>query len=528
MGNLVGRSVRKSKEKPKRPLKSRKDASEPNSKPASTGSEINGEKNKKKVQFTENVNKEKKAGTKKETSMILASDGKVRKLQDRYIMGKKLGEGSYGKVRLATKRNTGEEVAVKSILKKNVRRIHTLRREIGIMVEMDHPNIVKLHDVFETDSHLYIVMELCTGGELFDYITRKQSFSEGEAANLLQQILGALAYLHEKNIAHRDLKPENFLFKAKHDKSVLKIIDFGLSRFYTSSNEGFMKTRVGTPYYIAPEVLAKQYDLACDMWSVGVIMYILLCGYPPFWGDSEKEIFARIKRGRFDFPPEEWNLVSVDAKNLIKKMLETDPTKRITAKEALMDPWMCIERNKTLAPAMLERLTKFSKHNKLKRAALNVIARMLSEQEISSLMQQFRAIDIDGNGYVSVSELATAMRSVGLKTSNQTVEDLLKIMDEDGNGKIDYAEFVAASMSRHTYLKDEILLKAYDHFCDHNGEITRDKVAASVGVGEDSTLVDNILKSVDSDENGVIDFGEFKKMMCRSGSIRDSDLAADS
>jgi len=251
-------------------------------------------------------------------------------------------------------------------------------------------------------------------------------------------------------------------------------------------------------------------------------MYILLCGYPPFWGDSEKEIFARIKRGSFDFPVEEWKNISKEAKSLIKKMLEKDPAKRVTAKEALMDPWLCVERTKALAPEMLEKLEKFAKHNKLKRCALGVIARMLSEQEISSLMQQFRAIDIDGNGYVSVSELAQAMRSVGLKPTNQEVGDLLTSMDGDGNGKIDYTEFIAASMSQHVYLKEELLHKAYDHFCDNNGIITRETIAAIVD--GDSVLVDNILRSVDSDENGVIDFNEFKKMMCKSSSLLETEL----
>lgn len=299
-----------------------------------------------------------------------------RKLKDCYKLGSKLGEGSYGKVRRGVSLATGEEVAVKSILKKNIRRIETLKREIKIMLQLDHKNIVKLHDVFEDGTHLHIVMELCTGGELFDSIVEQGSYSESDAAELLQQILEAVAYLHDNRVAHRDLKPENFLFSSKKKNATLKIIDFGLSRFY--KDKAYMKTRVGTPYYIAPEVLRKQYDHACDLWSVGVIMYILLCGYPPFWGNTEKDIFQRIKLGKFDYPKEEWSKISDSAKQLIERLLDVNPATRITAVDALKHPWLESKRHEKLHPEMMKKLTKFAKLNKLKRAALGVIARMVS------------------------------------------------------------------------------------------------------------------------------------------------------
>ena len=312
------------------------------------------------------------------TNLVVAEiEGqKPRRLKDSYKLGSKLGEGSYGKVRRGVSLKTGEEVAVKSILKKNIRRIETLKREIKIMLQLDHRNIVKLHDVFEDNTHLHIVMELCTGGELFDSIVEQGSYSESDAAELLQQILGAVAYLHGNHVAHRDLKPENFLFSSKDKDATLKIIDFGLSRFY--KDKAYMKTRVGTPYYIAPEVLKKQYDQACDLWSVGVIMYILLCGYPPFWGNTEKDIFQRIKLGKFDYPKEEWSKISDSAKQLIERLLDVNPATRITAVEALEHPWLESKRGEKLHPGMMKKLTKFAKLNRLKRAALGVIARMVS------------------------------------------------------------------------------------------------------------------------------------------------------
>jgi len=189
---------------------------------------------------------------------VLGDVAMQKKITDDYVLHKKLGQGSYGKVRLATNKASGEKVAVKSVLKKNLRRLTTLRREISIMKKVRHPNIIALRDVFEDEAFLHIVMELCTGGELFDQIVDAGHLTENAARLLVYQMLDAVKYLHTLHIAHRDLKPENFLFGSKDDNASLKLIDFGLSRFYQDNVA--MKTRAGTPYYLAPEVLEKQYD----------------------------------------------------------------------------------------------------------------------------------------------------------------------------------------------------------------------------------------------------------------------------
>jgi len=268
-----------------------------------------------------------------------------RALKDLYILRGKIGQGAYGQVQEGVHRDTRARVAVKSVLKKNMRRLETLRREIGIMRKLEHPNIIRLLDAFEDNSFFHIVMEICDGGELFDRITAAGAYSEENAKCIAQQILNAVAYLHEHKVAHRDLKPENFLFESARSGASLKLIDFGLSRFCGTNDESaIMKTRVGTPYYIAPEVLRKEYDCACDVWSVGVIMYILLCGYPPFYGNSEKEIYDSVKKGSFNFPKSEWDVVSNEAKDLIKRLLEFNPKNRITAYAALQHKWF-VETN---------------------------------------------------------------------------------------------------------------------------------------------------------------------------------------
>lgn len=244
----------------------------------------------------------------------------------------RIGHGHYGIVRKCMDRETKEWYAIKSILKSKVNKVEILKREIEILAEVDHKNIIKLIEVHEDLKYIHLITELCTGGELFDRIIAKSQtpeghYSEKDAANLVASILSAIAYCHERQIVHRDLKPENFLFVSQDENAPIKIIDFGLSR-HEATGQGIMRTKVGTPYYVAPEVLRKEYTKMCDIWSIGVITYILLCGYPPFYGDSDNQIFDSVKAGRFDFPSPEWDTISDSAKDFVCSLLKLDPSKR--------------------------------------------------------------------------------------------------------------------------------------------------------------------------------------------------------
>jgi calcium-dependent protein kinase len=214
---------------------------------------------------------------------------------------------------------------------------------------LDHPNVLKLYEYFEDAKNVYLITELCTGGELFDRIIKEEFFSEKIAARIFKQILQPLNYCHQHGIAHRDLKPENFLFETDDAEADIKVIDFGLSKILkhpdikdglTNHGKGNVKdldrmnTRAGTPNYISPEVLAGNYGVECDLWSAGCILYILLCGYPPFYGDDDQQILEMVQRGKFDFDGEEWDEISKEAKDLIKKLI-CKPEKRLTAEEAL-------------------------------------------------------------------------------------------------------------------------------------------------------------------------------------------------
>ncbi|CAN0210506.1 unnamed protein product, partial [Discosporangium mesarthrocarpum] len=344
----------------------------------------------------------------------LVTDVTARDVRDKYeIERSQLGHGHYGVVRRCWDKETREGYAIKTIKKNKVSRIESLRREIEILRCVDHPCIIKLYDVYEDERFIHLVTELCTGGELFDRIIQKTEseeghYSEKDAKVVVSNILSGIEYCHNvHNICHRDLKPENFLFKRPDSDTEIKIIDFGLSRF--EDQQTAMTTRVGTPYYIAPEVLSRKYDKACDLWSIGVITYIILAGYPPFYGESDQEIFASVRQGFFEFPSPEWDTISDEAKGFISSLLKKDPAARLTASQALMHPWFGQKARETQGEEAGEgegegegedtsklnlqvsmqrinhRLRRFVGMSKLKKVALNVIAQQLTETEIGHL-----------------------------------------------------------------------------------------------------------------------------------------------
>ncbi|KAG1140180.1 hypothetical protein G6F37_010448 [Rhizopus arrhizus] len=272
-----------------------------------------------------------------------------------YISEEQLGVGSFAVVKKCINQSTGEHCAIKIILKKAVAgKLHMLDSEIEILTKVRHEHIVSLHDIYESDDAVYIVTDLCTGGELFQRIVERGTYTEAMAADLVRQMLEGLAYLHSQDIVHRDIKPENLLFKTPEEDSELLITDFGLSKLLKDHNQ-VLTTACGTPGYVAPEVLlATGHGTPVDIWSVGVIMYTLLSGYTPFYGEDQNELFDAIMKGQYEFDEEYWSEISDEAKNLIDKLLKHDPKERITAEEALKDPWITSREDNgiNLAPSV--------------------------------------------------------------------------------------------------------------------------------------------------------------------------------
>uniref|UniRef100_A0A8B9RH93 Calcium/calmodulin dependent protein kinase IG n=1 Tax=Astyanax mexicanus TaxID=7994 RepID=A0A8B9RH93_ASTMX len=247
-----------------------------------------------------------------------------------------LGSGASSEVFKVKEKSTGKFFAMKCVIKKN--RNTTLENEIAVLKRIKHNNIVALEDFYETQSHYYLVMQLVSGGELFDRLLDRGMFSEKDASMVIRQVLEGVHYLHQNSIVHRDLKPENLLYYSQDDNSKIMISDFGLSKI---EDNGIMSTTCGTPGYVAPEVLAqKPYSKAVDCWSIGVITYILLCGYPPFYEETETRLFSKIMKAQYEFDSPFWDDISESAKDFIRNMMQKNPKLRLTTDQALRHPWI--------------------------------------------------------------------------------------------------------------------------------------------------------------------------------------------
>ena len=296
----------------------------------------------------------------------------LRDIRTDFKMGKIIGSGHFGTVRLATNRKGTDDTvyAIKTIKKTRIQRDEdSLKREVRLMVTLDHPNIVNLFDLYEDVKYYHLIMEYCKGGELFERIIQIGRYTEKRAAMLMKQIISAVKFLHDNNIAHRDLKPENFLFESDDNDSILKLIDFGLSNKFCSKKGKVerMETIVGTPYYVAPEVLKGAYGPLCDMWSIGVIMFILLSGKYPFVGNTENEIFKKILTSDVNMSSGVWKTLSANSKDLIVKCLTKNPAKRINAKAALDHPWFTDNSNAEIHvdPEIIDNLRMYKATSKL-------------------------------------------------------------------------------------------------------------------------------------------------------------------
>ncbi|XP_030500749.1 calcium-dependent protein kinase 1 [Cannabis sativa] len=438
-----------------------------------------------------------------------------------YVFGRELGRGQFGITYLVTHKETKQQFACKSIAaRKLINRddIEDVRREVQIMHHMTgHRNIVELKGAYEDRHSVNLVMELCAGGELFDRIIAKGHYSERAAANLCRQIVTVVHNCHTMGVMHRDLKPENFLLLSKDEDSPLKATDFGLSVFFKPGD--VFKDLVGSAYYVAPEVLRRNYGAEADIWSAGVILYILLSGVPPFWGENEQSIFDAVLRGHMDFSSDPWPSISSSAKDLVKKMLCSDPKERLSAFDVLNHPWMRedgVASDKPLDIAVLTRMKQFRAMNKLKKVALKVIAENLSEEEIMGLKEMFKSMDTDNSGTITYEELKAGLPKLGTKLSESEVRQLMEAADVDGNGTIDYIEFITATMHLNRMEREEHLFTAFEYFDkDKSGYITMEELEQALkkyNMGDEKTIKE-IIAEVDTDNDGRINYEEFVAMM---------------
>ena len=336
---------------------------------------------------------------------------------------------------------------------------------------------------------------------------------KSKLADIFKKMMSAINYYHKNGIVHRDLKPEYLLYLNKDENSPNKVIDFGMSKRFDSKN--FMSEKVGTAYYISPEVLQGKYDEKCDIWSAGVILYIIICGDPCFNGEDDDEIFAAIQKGKIVFPSPEWDSISNDARELIKKMC-SPPNKRLTASQVLEETWVkdnAPNAGKALLPLKVEPFKNYAHSNKLRKAVLTYIASRLSEEEIKKIKAIFQSIDVDNDGKLSLEEMKKAVSLTdGMKIED--IEKLFKSIDTDNSGNIEYTEFISASIEKNIYLKEEKLKEAFKLFdVDGSGKISRAEIEKVLHMDKHSKEIDAIMAKHDTNKDGEIDFQEFLSMM---------------
>ena len=303
------------------------------------------------------------------------------------------------------------------------------------------------------------------------------------------------------------------MYLNKDENSPIKVIDFGMIKRFDSKH--FMSEKVGTAYYISPEVLQGKYDEKCDIWSAGVILYIIICGYPCFNGDDDDEIFEAIQKGKIAFPSPEWDDISNDVKVLIKKMC-CSPSKRLTAEQVLNETWVkdnAPNAGKALLPLKIDPFKNYSNSNKLRKAVLTYIASRLSEQEIKKIKAVFESIDIDNDGKLSLEEMKKAVSlSDGMKLEN--IEQIFKSIDTDNSGNIEYTEFISASIEKSVYLNEEKLKEAFKLFdSDNSGKISRAEIEKVLHAEKNSKEIETIMNKHDKNKDGEIDFQEFLELM---------------
>ena len=456
-----------------------------------------------------------------------------------YIKKKILGRGSFGIVYLVKQRYLSRYFAMKVIKKsptKAKEEEENLMNEVDILRKLDHPNIVKITDFYSLKTEYNIITEYCQEGELFDEIKAQSPFNEALAAWYLKQILSAVCYCHNMNIIHRDLKPENILIvkRQKNGFHPIKIIDFGTAKVF--QKEKAEHVLIGSAYYIAPEVLSRNYTELCDLWSCGVILYILLTGRPPFNGASEEEIMKKIKEGNYDLKKYPWGVISEEAKDLVKGLLQINTKKRYTAKAALEHKWFKIEKTKSTVMTynvkhrqlnkLIDNLVKYRSDNILRCAVIALLVHnSIQLNQAHDAVKLFNQIDKNGDGKISKDELFNGLQPYKKDISDEQLRKQVDIIfnniDSDHNGYLEYEEFVRAAIDKDHFLSVNFLQFAFNYFDkDHDGEITLEEVKNKFFLSDKNRnnakaqeQLQQSFNEIDINGDGKLSFEEFGKMM---------------
>lgn len=354
---------------------------------------------------------------------------------------------------------------MKSIVKSKLQQeVSMLRKELEALQLVDHPNIVKLFDVFEDAKYLHIVMEYCSGGDLFEHLMRRGKFTESAVGSILMKLLSAISHLHSLKISHRDLKPENFIYSSPDPDAEIKIVDFGMSSQFGC---GPMKTMVGTPYYLAPEILSGKYGKECDIWSLGIIAYFLLSGKQPFHSSDLKSLIKKIKIGKFELNGEFWDSVSDAAKDLIAQMITVIPSRRILARKALEHPWFNELRENSprlVNPKIVEAIRTYKAPSKLWQESLKILVKYLNLDQITELGACFKELDRHMTGSITIADIEQAMNSNGYMLAHSELKQLIQKLEYIGKGSMNYTQFILTAIDTKNLMNEDAIWFIFSYF----------------------------------------------------------------
>jgi len=442
-----------------------------------------------------------------------------------------LGSGGFGKVRLYKHKETGLKYAIKTLKKNylNQHAIESIVREVSIAMQLDHPNIVKYFETFEDECYIHVVMEFIPGENLFGLLCNSQrKITESDMNSICKYLLKAVGFLHNNDIVHRDIKPENILFSIPGKWSSLKLIDFGLSIPANVKD----KYRVGSPYYMAPEMIDGKFNKKSDIWSIGVILYLMSTGYFPYSGTSLEEVMSNIKNGKLKL--DKFKNVNKELKDLVKLMLNPDAHKRPSVEEVLSHPWFTSDlfddqtdtNNKYLDKSIIEALRNFQNNSLIAKEALFYLAKISSEEEVIKLKKAFLEMDKDNTGTLEYEEILETFEKLGIKKDEKEIKEIWNGLDFHIDGKVNYTEFLAATISSVEFFKEEKIWSAFKYFDGENkGYITCESMINALK--QDNLTVNEAgLKSMFDKLNKKkkVNFEEFKNMLKnRAASIIQSE-----
>eukprot|EP00612_Vaucheria_litorea_P008177 CAMPEP_0171473434 /NCGR_PEP_ID=MMETSP0946-20130122/1838_1 /TAXON_ID=109269 /ORGANISM="Vaucheria litorea, Strain CCMP2940" /LENGTH=499 /DNA_ID=CAMNT_0012003195 /DNA_START=12 /DNA_END=1511 /DNA_ORIENTATION=- len=449
-------------------------------------------------------------------------DRDIRTVYEINECGPDLGEGAFAIVREAKHRGNGCHYAVK-ILKIRGRMtskmLCELKKEAEIMKMLDHPNIIRLQEVYTSIDKLYLVMDLAKGGDLQQRLFKNRTLfqDESNAQSLVRKICGAIMYCHSKGIIHRDLKLENLLFETEDANSEIKLTDFGLSSLPESDYHS--SRGQGTADYMAPEQVRGKVCMASDCWAIGVILYVLLSLQFPFYAATPDGVMLKIKYCKLRFPEKIFGRISHNGKDFMKKLLEKDLSKRMTASEALEHPWLIPVKSEIspISANVLKNMANYPKRLGLHRLALELIAHSLEAEQISNLITEFHKMDIEGNGLIDFYEFTTALNKSGIGT-NQAAK-IFKVMDAENNGMITYNEFLASALDIRS-ISENTIKSTFDKIdFSHKGSISVTDLKLVAGTDMTDKQLEETIAEIDTNKTGKISFDSFRAAMRRSSAM---------